>query len=91
MIKHIPNRKCVACGEQFPQKTMIKVVKQNEEFFIDPTFKQNGRGAYVCKRAECIKASCVKKQFNRSFKTAIPESLYEELMKMAEDEVAGDE
>lgn len=84
MIKHIPERKCVACGEHFPQKTMIKVTKSNDSFFIDETMKKNGRGAYVCKNISCIMAACQKKQFNRSFKTSVPDEIYNELLTLAE-------
>ena len=83
MIKHIPERKCVACGEHFPQKTMIKVTKSGDNFFIDETHKANGRGAYVCKNSKCIEFACLKKQFNRSFKAAVPDEIYEELLKLS--------
>lgn len=82
MIKHIPNRKCVACGESFPQKTMIKVTKSGESFFIDETMKKNGRGAYVCKNEKCINDACTKKQFNRSFKANVPDEIYKSLLEM---------
>ncbi len=85
MIKHIPERKCVACGEHFPQKTMIKVTKSGDTFFIDETKKANGRGAYVCANRKCIELACTKKQFNRSFKASVPEEIYEELLKLSQN------
>ena len=76
MSKHVPQRKCVACGGHFPKAEMIKVIKNHEGFFIDEAQKKEGRGAYVCKSGTCINAAVLKKQFNRSFKTAVPETLY---------------
>ena len=87
MIKHIPERKCVSCGEHFPQKTMIKVTKSGDTFFIDEKGKANGRGAYVCKKRECIEIACAKKQFNRSFKCSVPEDIYTELTNLLKDMV----
>lgn len=91
MIKHIPLRKCVACGERFPQKTMIKVTKTNDSFFIDETQKQSGRGAYVCKTAECISIACKKRQLNRSFSANVPNEIYEQLAKYIDDGEKADE
>lgn len=91
MIKHIPERKCVACGGHFPQKTMIKVTKNSDSFFIDQTMKANGRGAYVCNTKECIETAITKRQFNRSFKTAVPDELYAELKAIAEGMVQAHE
>ena len=43
--KKIPMRRCVGCGESKPKKELIRIVKTPEnEFVIDTTGKQNGRG-----------------------------------------------
>ena len=54
--KKIPLRMCIGCREMKPKKELIRVVKApNGDISLDITGKKNGRGAYVCKDAECIK------------------------------------
>ncbi|MDE6185394.1 MAG: YlxR family protein, partial [Lachnospiraceae bacterium] len=56
MAKKIPMRQCVGCGEMKNKKEMMRVLKTPEnEIVLDVTGKKNGRGAYLCKTAECLK------------------------------------
>jgi hypothetical protein len=44
----------VACRETKDKRELIRVVRTPEGIFIiDPTGKANGRGAYLCKQANC--------------------------------------
>ena len=53
--KKIPLRKCVATGEMFPKKEMIRIVRSKEgEVSVDLTGKKSGRGAYVSKSEEAV-------------------------------------
>ena len=72
MPKKVPLRMCISCREMKDKKDLIRVVKNKEnEIFIDPTFKANGRGAYLCNNLECFE-KCVKtKSLNRAFKGEI--------------------
>jgi predicted RNA-binding protein YlxR (DUF448 family) len=81
-MRKIPLRKCVATQEQLPKKELIRVVRNKEgEVFVDPTGKQNGRGAYLKRSKEAIELAKKKKVLNRSLDVEIPESIYEELLK----------
>ena len=66
--KHIPKRMCVACREMKEKSELFKVVYDGGPI-IDKTGKFQGRGAYVCKNADCINLAEKKKGFERSFKT----------------------
>ena len=80
MAKKIPLRQCVGCGEMKGKKEMIRVIKTPEgEICLDATGKKNGRGAYVCKSAECLKKARKNKGLERSFKMQIPKEVYETL------------
>ncbi|MBQ7596575.1 MAG: YlxR family protein [Clostridia bacterium] len=75
--KKIPVRKCTGCGEMKPKKELVRVVKSPEgEIFLDLTGKMNGRGAYVCRSAECLKKAKKSKRIERVFECAIPEEVY---------------
>lgn len=82
VIKRIPERKCCGCGLVRPGKEMIRVVRTPDgNVVIDDTGRQNGRGAYICRDADCISKSEKKNSIGRSLKTETDKALYEELKK----------
>ncbi len=86
--KKIPMRKCTGCGEMKPKKELVRVVKSPEgEILLDLTGKKNGRGAYVCKNAACLKKAQKSKRIERAFECAIPDEIYEKM----EQELISDE
>ena len=61
---------------------LMRVVKKRDGTVgIDYDGKQDGRGAYLCKRQECLKTAKKKRQLDRSFKMRIDEKIYEQLEK----------
>lgn len=82
MNKKIPLRQCVGCNEMKSKKEMLRVLKTAEgEVVLDTTGKMNGRGAYLCKNAECLKKAVKHKGIERSLKMEIDKSVYEKLEK----------
>ena len=82
MNKKIPLRQCVGCNEMKSKKEMLRVLKTTEEeIVLDTTGKMNGRGAYLCKNAECLKKAIKQKGIERSLKMEIEKSVYEKLEK----------
>ncbi|HEP6232614.1 TPA: YlxR family protein [Streptococcus pyogenes] len=80
-VKKIPLRKSLVSGEIIAKRDLLRIVKTKDgQVFIDPTGKQNGRGAYIkLDNQEALMAK--KKQvFNRSFSMDIPESFYDNLI-----------
>ncbi len=78
--RKIPLRMCLACKANKPKKELIRVVMQEEnKFEIDFTGKINGRGAYVCNNSECVEKTIKQKILHKSFKTNIPQNVYETL------------
>ncbi len=82
MQKKIPTRKCVGCGEMKEKNLLIRVIRKPEgEVVLDATGKANGRGAYICKNADCLKKASRNKGLERSLKTQISSDVYERLEK----------
>lgn len=80
--KKIPLRRCSGCGESKPKKELIRVVRTPDgSVELDLSGKKNGRGAYVCKNAECLKKAEKAKRFDRAFETAVPPEVYDALRK----------
>lgn len=79
-IKKIPMRKCTGCGEMKPKKELVRVVKTvDDDICLDLTGKLNGRGAYVCRNAECLKKAVKTKGIERSLQMQISTEVYEKL------------
>ena len=82
MQKKIPTRKCVGCGEMREKKDMIRVIKTPEgEICLDTTGRANGRGAYICNSAECLKKAVKNRGLEKSLKAQIPEDILEQMNK----------
>ena len=78
--KKIPMRMCTGCGEHFPKKELVRVVRSKEGYIsVDLTGKKSGRGAYVCKSVECLKTARKTKRFERAFECQIPDEVYDRL------------
>ena len=78
--KKIPMRMCIGCREMKPKKELLRIVKTAEnEIKLDKTGKLNGRGAYVCKNAECFKKIRKQNAVSHTFSMSVPDSVYEEL------------
>ena len=75
---------CVSCRERKEKSDLIKIAKTPDGFKVDKSCKLFGRGAYVCRNAECVEKAAKKRLFDRSFKQKLPEFVYEELRSVTE-------
>ena len=86
MAKKIPLRQCIGCGEMKSKKEMLRILRtQEEEIILDATGRKNGRGAYICPNAECLKRAKKSKGLERSFKMKIEDEIYDSLTKEIEN------
>ncbi|MDY3026203.1 MAG: YlxR family protein [Candidatus Faecivicinus sp.] len=78
--RKIPMRMCVGCREMKPKMELTRVVKPQEgDCAIDFTGKAPGRGAYVCKSAECLKKAQKTRALERALDAKIEENVFEQL------------
>ncbi len=78
--KKIPTRKCSGCNEHFPKSVLVRILRTPEgEIKLDMTGKLSGRGAYICKSAECLKKARRASRIERSLECAVPQEIYEKL------------
>lgn len=79
-VKKIPSRRCTGCGESFPKRDLIRVVRSPEgELSIDFTGKKSGRGAYICQKTECFKKAKRTGRLSRSLGVPISPEIYDSL------------
>ncbi|MCL2696825.1 MAG: YlxR family protein [Oscillospiraceae bacterium] len=80
MERKIPIRKCVGCAEHSGKRELIRVVRSKDgEVSLDFTGKKSGRGAYICKDAQCLIKAHKKKSLERGLKCEIPAEVYKKL------------
>ena len=89
--KRIPMRMCTGCGEMKPKRELVRVVKgpdvkdengnviQTGEVSLDLSGRKPGRGTYVCKSVECLKAARKARRFERAFSCKIPDEVYDRM------------
>lgn len=81
-MKKVPMRQCTGCNERKEKKNLIRIIHTpDDEIVVDFSGKKNGRGAYICNSIACLKLAQKRKSLERSLKTTIPESVYQELAK----------
>jgi len=78
--KKIPQRQCMGCRERMDKRQLIRVVRTPEgNVQLDFSGKLNGRGAYICPKADCLKKARKAKSLDRSLEVTIPEEVYDRL------------
>ena len=78
--KKIPLRRCTGCGEMNPKKELVRGVESPEgEISLDLTGKSPGRGAYVCRSAECLRKARKSRGLERAFSCQIPAEIYDRM------------
>ena len=78
--KKVPMRKCIGCNESKTKKELVRFVRSPEgDISLDLIGKKSGRGAYICKSAECIKKARKKHVAERHLGCSASDDLYDEL------------
>jgi len=87
--KHVPLRRCVACGAQRPKSALVRIARTPEGHLdVDAAPKAPGRGAYVCRSAECLQKAAKGRPVSRSLDRPLPDEDAQRLLALA-DELSG--
>ena len=86
--RKIPMRMCVGCREMTPKKELLRVVKSPEGVIsFDRIGKAPGRGAYICKKVECLNKAVKIRALEKQLECSISEEVYAQLRaQLQEDE-----
>lgn len=85
MARKVPLRKCILTNEMYPKKELLRIVVNKEnEIFVDPTGKKNGRGSYVVKDLEKVESAREKKVLERRLDLSSDElePIYDEIIRL---------
>ncbi|MCI8575729.1 MAG: YlxR family protein [Bacilli bacterium] len=78
--RKIPMRTCVVTREKCEKKDLVRVVRTPEgEVVVDPSGKQNGKGAYLKLSLEVIEKAKKNKALDRALEVEVTGEVYEEL------------
>lgn len=76
----VPVRTCIACRTSGDKKSLIRIVRTTTgDVVVDPTGKMPGRGAYLCRTAECLRRAIKEKRLPRALRTEVPPEAVEKL------------
>lgn len=79
--KKTPLRMCIGCREMKPKSELQRIVKTpSGEIKIDKTNKLSGRGAYICKNAECLKKAEKINALSHTFSMPVDKEIYSRLI-----------
>lgn len=86
MPKHTPLRQCLGCREMKPKAELVRVVRSPEgAVSLDLRGKAPGRGAYVCRSADCLKKALRSRAVGRALDVEIPPEIYDALAAQMEE------
>jgi len=78
--RKLPLRMCVGCGEMKNKNELVRIVKNQEgEIFLDLTSRASGRGAYICRDAECLKKAAKARRLEKAFSCRVSDETYKAL------------
>lgn len=73
-------RQCMGCNEHKPKGELIRVVRSPEgDISLDFTGRKNGRGAYLCRSAACLRKAAKSRRIDRVLECTVPESVWAEM------------
>ncbi len=94
MDKRTPERTCIGCRRKCNKDELLRVVlcpgvnaPDPAGIALDMTGSMKGRGAYLCRKRECLELAVKKKAFSRTFKQAVSVEAIEEFRDSFEREV----
>ena len=90
-MKRARPRTCTGCREESPKRELIRVVRTPEgEILVDAAGRHPGRGAYVCRKRECVLEAMKRNALARALKAPVERKFYETLLLMIPEEPEGE-
>lgn len=85
-VKHAPQRTCVACRRVKTKKELIRLVRVSDSVVeIDIGGKKPGRGAYLCRAAECWELGLKSGRLEHMLRASLTRDNREQLVKFGSE------
>ena len=82
-ITLVPERRCIACRQSFPQSQLIRIVSTPGGLKLWEKGLA-GRSCYICRNKECVDTAFEKNSFARSLRREVRKTELAELRKRIE-------
>ncbi len=69
----------MGCQGMFDKRDLLRVVKTADGIELDVEGRKDGRGAYLCRNEACLETAIKKRGLERSLKTPVSITVYENL------------
>lgn len=80
-MKHVPQRTCIACKAQKDRSDLVRIVRKTDgNVELDVYGREAGRGAYICKSADCMRTAVKKRALNKAYKAVVSDQTYARLI-----------
>lgn len=84
--KKTPMRTCLGCNAMKPKNELVRIVRGTDgTVSLDLTGKAQGRGAYICRDAECLKKVRKSRRIERTLGVTVDESVWNEMSDRLEE------
>jgi len=91
MLKHVPERTCIACHEVKPKRELVRLVYSSEGVVeVDASGRKPGRGAYLCHSPECWHKGVNKGKLEHALRGKINSENRARLMKLGATVMGGE-
>jgi len=68
-------RTCIGCRKRAPKAQLMRIVLRNGAPVLDLGQRMEGRGAYLCRKAQCFAEATRKRGLGRSFRTGFQDGV----------------
>lgn len=86
LVRRIPQRTCVACGEVRPKRELIRLVRVSSGVVeVDSGGKRAGRGAYLCPAPECWEIGLKRGRLEYALRTTLTQDNREQLVRYGQE------
>jgi len=93
MSGHIPERTCIACGARGRQADFLRVAARDggtpviDQLADAKKGREPGRGAYLCRRLDCVEAALKRRALQRALKlkNSVPINFGDEVRRAVEN------
>lgn len=67
-----PLRTCIGCRTSFDKQDLVRIVRAADGHVeVDSSGKANGRGAYVCRKAECFDSAVQRRRIDSALRVRL--------------------
>ena len=78
-MSKVPMRMCIACRTMRPKEELLRIVSSEDGVALDPTYKVQSRGCYLCPDPKCVARALKIKALERAFHKGIDPKVYQGL------------